>query len=46
MITRVIKQLQLALPRQNAFCFSGSDKFKNKGKGERGGLFAKNKNKE
>ena len=37
MITRVIMQLKMALKRQNAFCFSGSDDFKNKGKGERGG---------
>jgi len=45
MITRVIKQLQLALPKRNAFCFSGSDKFKKKGKREGGGLFGKHKNK-
>ena len=37
-------QLRMALIRQNGFCFSGSDNFKNKGKGERGGgLFGQTK---
>ena len=46
MITRVIKQLQHALHKPNVYYLSGSDKFKNKGKPERGGFFGKNKNKE
>jgi hypothetical protein len=46
MITRVIKQLQLALPKPNLFYFSGSDKFNNKEKSEKVGLFGRNKNKE
>lgn len=46
MITRVIKQLQLALHKPNSFYFSGSDKFNNKGRSEKGAFFGRNKNKE
>jgi len=46
MITRVIKQLQLVLHKPNVFYLSGSDKFKNKGKSEKGAFFGRNKNKE